>query len=175
MLTKQRKTIRAKRMVDFYKPHLKGKILDIGCGNGLLAAELQSLVCKLDLTGTDISYCSPPFKFKRCSEKALPFGDKEFDVSMLNDVLHHTPYDNQLNLIKEALRVSNKVLISEVPNNFIAKIMDIINNKTTKPPFTMRSLDGWLSLFKINNLKFRYGIMKKELIHPVDNYYFLIE
>lgn len=77
---------------------------------------------------------------------------------MLNDVLHHAPYGRQLNLIKEALRVSNKCLISEVPNNFTAKVMDIVDNKSIRLTYAMRNLDDWLSLFKTNNLRFKYRV-----------------
>lgn len=60
-------------MLDFYMLHLKGRVLDIGCNDGLLARQLQSIIRGIDLTGTDINIYNPPFKFKRCSLDKLPF------------------------------------------------------------------------------------------------------
>lgn len=180
---KLRKRIRAKRIGRFYKDYLKtgDKVLDIGCGSGGIMIALQHVLgIKLDLTGTDLVDYSPPFKIKLIKNKGkLPFKDKEFDTTMLNGVLHHVPYQEQMRLIKEAIRVSNKVLIEEFPNTFSTRVIDVITNKIADTnadlTLSMRNLEEWISIFKQNNFKFRYGIIGKSFIHPVENFYFVID
>lgn len=178
---KLRKNLRAKRIASFYRDYLKAqdKVLDIGCGNGEIMIELQRVLnIKLDLIGTDIVNYNPPFQFRLIEGDKLPFKDREFDTAMLNGVLHHVPYNGQMGLIKEAIRVSNKVLVEEFPNTLLARALDFITNKIADTNadiiFTMRGLKEWRSIFKQNGFRYTYGIARKSFIHPVENFYFLI-
>ena len=103
------------------------------------------------------------------------FLGKHYDITILNDVLHHIPYKQQLGVLKEALRVAEKVLICEVPNTKFAKFADKINNfgKKMDIPFCMRSKKGWEYLFK--NFKIKSFTVKAELLHPVRNHIFCLE
>ena len=47
--------------------------------------------------------------------KDLPFKDKAFDIVLCIDVLEHVPFEARTALIKEMLRVTNKMLICSAP------------------------------------------------------------
>jgi ubiquinone/menaquinone biosynthesis C-methylase UbiE len=140
---------------------LKGmKVLDVGCGDGVLAHEISRKL-NLVIHGCDIDkylYKKIPFTFME-DKSVLPFKGNTFDVATFNDVLHHTDYNTQENLIREALRVSKKfIIINEIKPNIGVYIEDLICNKTIHPkmevPWTFRKMDDWLKLFK----KFRVNV-----------------
>lgn len=95
-----------------------GKILDIGCGDGLFLDMLKNI----DSVGVDISKegikkcIKKGLKVSLCdfSKDKLPFTDNQFDYVVMLDVLEHlySPED----LLKEAKRVSKKSIIISVPN-----------------------------------------------------------
>lgn len=96
------------------------KVLDIGCGDGLLLRALSQKGAVV--SGADISEEG----VKKCKEKGfevslldvstedLPFSDKTFDTVIILDVLEHV-YEPEA-LLKEAIRVSKKHIIISVPN-----------------------------------------------------------
>lgn len=180
----KRLKIRARKIADIYKNHIKSKekVLDIGCGNGRMAKEIKSILnLDIELTGTDVLNYNPGFKFKIIENNRIPFKNKEFDSAMLNDVLHHIPMNRQIDIIKEAIRVSDKVLIFEVADTFSGKIVDIITNKLNdlrvKLPLSMRRLDGWIKLFKENNINFEYKIIGRsaDQLFLLKNYFFMLK
>lgn len=84
-------------------------ILDLGCGDGQLAALISTLRPDLKFTGVDV------LKREQCAipvvpfdGDSLPFADDTFDAVLLADVLHHTPDPSQL--LVEALRVAKQWL-----------------------------------------------------------------
>lgn len=96
------------------------KILDVGCGDGLL---LEALSKKgISVSGVDISEEGA----KKCREKGfdvsvidatterLPYSDGSFDSVIMLDILEHV-YSPEV-LLKEAVRVSTRGIIISVPN-----------------------------------------------------------
>ncbi len=133
--------------------------LDVGCGTGVVADELAHKL-KIKVVGCDIDQYlvrKIPFR-KMVSGSKLPFRIDEFDSSMLNDVLHHTPYSVQEKLLSEGLRVAKQVFIFELKPTVLGKILDYVINKFHNPrmaiPFTYRSESGWEELFRRKNIKF---------------------
>ena len=171
---------RAKIVIKAISPHLSKdkKVLDIGCGNGVVSHEIEKFF-NCDLTGTDIfSYLRRDIKFKKMhKEDELDFNDKEFDTGLLIDTLHHIPFDGQIKIIKEALRVCREVLIFELRPTLIVKIIDFLINKIhyRKMPIllTHRKKESWIRLLKDNdiNLKF-YKVKKPSFWYPATNYLF---
>ena len=144
------------------KSHLpkNKKILDIGCGLGLLSSSIKDK--GYDLTAIDIHDISVAENIKPIiyDGSELPFKKNEFDTALFITVLHHTPYPQ--NLIKDASRVANRIIIMEdIYENIFQKyatfIMDcIVNLEFFGHPHTNKNEDGWLSLFKRNKLKLMY-------------------
>jgi ubiquinone/menaquinone biosynthesis C-methylase UbiE len=81
------------------------------------------------------------------SASQLDFEDKQFDVGLINDVLHHIEYDHQLKLIREAARVCKMVLIFEAKPSqltfFCDKLLNRIHNKEMPIPLTFRHQEEW--------------------------------
>lgn len=73
------------------------RILDIGCGPGLLAKALSAQGARV--TGIDPGEAAirdagrraPTARFERASAEALPFSDGSFDGAVMLNALHHVP------------------------------------------------------------------------------------
>jgi len=83
----------------------EASILDVGCGNGIISHNLQTLAPGRRFTGIDVlarDSCLIPFQVY--DGERFPFDDASFDYAVFVDVLHHTP-DPGL-LLREAARVT---------------------------------------------------------------------
>ncbi len=159
----------------------KSRILDIGCGNGVIASEIAKYF-KCSVTGTDVcEYLVKDIKFRKMpDQKTLDFKNKEFDLGLFNDVLHHVPFENQIVLIKEALRVCHGALIFEVKPTLAAKIAEYplnwVNNMNVPILLTHRDKNNWLRLFERHNLCCEfYPIKKPAFWYPFINYLFYLK
>jgi len=65
------------------------KMLDLGCGSGIVGKEFQDFF-QAEMIGVDIQdtrVVNLPFKI--IDGENLPFNDNEFDIALINYVLHH--------------------------------------------------------------------------------------
>lgn len=173
--------IRSKLIIKIYKKWLKKneKVLDIGCGDGILS----SIIIKntnINLTGCDVSNylkIKIPFVMMKDTEK-LPFKDKSFDTVMLNDVLHHISFINQENILKESVRVAEKIMIFEVEPTLIGKLSDFMINKFHSigmpVPLTFRNKTDWQKLFEKLNVKTHYIKPGRPFLYPFKHQAFLL-
>jgi ubiquinone/menaquinone biosynthesis C-methylase UbiE len=174
-------TYRTKLIVTAYRDWIKKgqKVLDIGCGNGVVSAKLIKDF-DIDLTGCDIDkYLTHKIKFVKMKTVGnLPFDDMSFDVAMLNDVLHHTEKNNQQNLLNEALRVSKQVAVFEVNPTVLGIIFDFIMNKIhhfrMNIPFTFRTNNEWIRLFIKNDYKYIIKQVQKPFLYPFKHVAYLL-
>jgi len=89
------------------------RVLDAGCGEGVLVDEFQA---RLDIVGVDPNYASP--RVTTGSLAALPFPAASFDRGLCLDVLEHLTFDEQGPALAELFRVvkpGGELLVS-VPN-----------------------------------------------------------
>jgi 2-polyprenyl-3-methyl-5-hydroxy-6-metoxy-1,4-benzoquinol methylase len=114
--------------VGLVSPHAPdgAAVLDVGCGEGYVAAELArggADVTMVDIVDMRRVVCGP---FQHFDGEHLPFPDHQFDLVMLNFVLHHVPDERKTALLREAARVSrNKVFILEdTPRNLIDRLLN---------------------------------------------------
>ncbi|MGD1044797.1 MAG: class I SAM-dependent methyltransferase [Bacteroidota bacterium] len=159
--------------------HKTDKVLDIGCGNAVVAEELRNYF-GCPIVGTDIiDYRERNIDFKMMNyENKLPFGNNEFDISLFVDSLHHCNYQSEL--LQEASRVSKKILIFEAKPTLLAKILDWglnqIHNKDMNIPFSMKTLDKWCDYFKELDFDFEYREIKKPSFwYPFINFAFMLK
>lgn len=148
------------------------KVLDIGCGTGVVVKRLGEIFNFKKIEGCDIeNYLLENIHFKIQNQiNKLPYSKKIFDVAMFNDVLHHTDYKNQENIIRESMRVSKKVLIFElIPNkiNMVGdKLLNRIHNPNMEIPFTYRSPSEWIKLIKGMGYKVKKISVKRPVLYP---------
>ncbi len=96
------------------------KVLDIGCGDGLLLEALTkkgALVSGVDISEEGVRKCKAKgfdASVVDVSNEKLPFPDYSFDVVTILDILEHV-YDPEV-ILREAMRVSKKYIIISVPN-----------------------------------------------------------
>jgi ubiquinone/menaquinone biosynthesis C-methylase UbiE len=86
------------------------QVLDVGCGDGTIAARLVEALPGISLQGIDV-LVRPDTKVlvTAFDGQTVPFPDKSFDVVMFVDVLHHT--DNPTVLLREAVRVARRAVV----------------------------------------------------------------
>lgn len=86
------------------------RVLDVGCGDGLIAKLILEQRPDTRVTGLDILVRPhthiPVTQF---DGRKIPHGDSSFDVVMFVDVLHHT--DDPMILLREAVRVARRALV----------------------------------------------------------------
>lgn len=132
------------------------------------------------MDGTDrMSYSKTALPFTpMTADTTLPYADASFDYAMFNDVLHHMPYDQQIEIVKDALRVSKKVLIFELHPTLLARIIDWGANKIhhllMPIPFSFRTSEGWQKLFKENGLSCRITAVERPALYPITNFVILL-
>ena len=86
------------------------RILDVGCGDGLLSAQTCAKRPDLDIHGIDVlprerSYI--PVEIFDGSR--IPFPDRSFDAVLFSDVFHHT--EDATVLLREAHRVTRQCVL----------------------------------------------------------------
>ena len=89
----------------------KIKVLDIGCGKGVIIKELQKEFPNIEFYGVD-----PVFEAKNIKKGSIyyiPFEDKSFDVVMSFEVLQHTFVEVSLDEIYRVLKGSGFIVIGE--------------------------------------------------------------
>jgi SAM-dependent methyltransferase len=109
-----------------------GRVLDVGCGDGLISSLLQAKRPDLSIHGIDV-LVRPGAHIPVTSFDGLriPFPDNSFEVALFSDVLHHT--EDPTVLLREARRVAGCLVIKDHNRDGIAaqqrlRFMDWIGN-----------------------------------------------
>jgi SAM-dependent methyltransferase len=86
------------------------RVLDVGCGDGFLAAQILRSRPDVSIHGIDVLVReSTAIPVERFDGLHFPAGDGTYDGVMFVDVLHHT--DDQVALLREARRVTRRQVI----------------------------------------------------------------
>lgn len=99
----------------------KGKLLDIGCGGGLIAESLPYYYPKGTIYGCDVSKTAIAYakklgtgkvKYAHIKNKQLPYKGNVFDVCICLDVLEHVPDVNYFLMeVKRVLKKNGKFFL----------------------------------------------------------------
>ena len=93
---------------------LKARILDAGCGEGVLVEEFKAE--GRDIQGLDLNYESK--YVQRGSVLDMPYTDNSFDAVLFLDIFEHLAYSDQQLALDEIHRVlqGRGILIASIPN-----------------------------------------------------------
>jgi hypothetical protein len=101
-------------------PEEIGRCLDIGCGDMSLAELLAGKVNGSQWNCIDIHTLPHTLvnelrwqKYQKFDGTHVPFADKTFSCALLCDVLHHASVSDQRDLLIEASRAANHVLVKD--------------------------------------------------------------
>ena len=94
-----------------FEPIAGKRVLDVGCGTGVLARSLSSRGARV--VGVDPNdevlaaarRTVPTGTFHRAGAQALPFADRSFDGAVFLNSLHHVPKPDTHRALREAARV----------------------------------------------------------------------
>lgn len=150
---------RTTNIIEKIEPYLndKEKIIDIGAGNCTVSNKLIKMgynVLPVDIKDLSIYSNLRPVIY---NGSKLPFEESSFDVSLLITTLHHT--NNPEQLLKEAVRVSKKLVIMEdtyknTIQKYLTYLMDnFTNHQFLGLPHTNKSEEEWEDLFYNLGLK----------------------
>lgn len=137
-----------------------GSLLDVGTGDGAIAAGVLSVKPEIHVEGLDVlirgGSAIPVHPF---DGQTLPFEDASWDYVSFIDVLHHT--EDPAVLIREASRVARKgmVIKDHLLEGVLAeptlRFMDEVGNRRfgVTLPYNYLRRDYWGELFRANGLK----------------------
>ena len=171
---------RANLIIKTYRSWFKrdGKVLDVGCGTGIVANLLKKEL-GLKITGCDVkNYLVHNIPFVKIKGDRLPFSRRSFDVVLFNDVLHHIDKSKQEQVISESLRVGKNVFIFEIEPSLSGKIFDIVLNKLhygdLTVPLSFRYPKEWKQLFKKLSANCDYIKLKRPFWYPFTHIVFRV-
>lgn len=110
-----RSIARAEKLLQFVDIKEGQSFLEVGCGNGATSKHIADKY-RVNITGVDVDPEQvqlaventgdiPNVRFSEADATNLPFQDKEFDIILSHNVLHHIP--KWLDTLKEVTRVLN--------------------------------------------------------------------
>jgi len=144
------------------------QVLDVGCGNGLIASLIMQKRPDIKIQGIDVLIRSQTYiPVTKFDGKKIPYDDSSFDVVMFVDVLHHT--EDPSVLLQEAARITRKAIVlkDHTRNGLLAgptlRFMDKVGNERhgVVLPYNYWSKQEWFNCF--DKLGLKIAVWNKEL------------
>lgn len=150
----------------------EGKILDLGCGEGMLSNSLARLFPKAEIRGIDLD-AEKIQEAQACKldnvtfqkAEAGEFAFEEADAVIFNDVLHHNSYKEQERLISHAadlLKNDGLLILKEVDScDKKDKFMTTFLDKKLYPEdeLNFRNKESWKAILE----KYKFELLKIEV------------
>lgn len=142
-----------------FLPYLQSgaQVLDIGSGSGMITGILRDSGFHVDAVDIMEGQYDPSVKPIVYDGETLPFGNKDYDASLLLTVLHHTRDPEKI--LHEAIRVSKMiVLMEDIYSGSVSKyytffLDTMINLWYATCPHTNRHDAGWRETFSRLGMK----------------------
>jgi ubiquinone/menaquinone biosynthesis C-methylase UbiE len=143
-------------------------VLDVGCGDGVLAYLIMQKRPDVKIKGVDIlGRTQTQIPVEWFDGEVIPYGDGAFEVTMIVDVLHHTI--DPMILLHEAVRVARKAVIIKdhtcdgLIDNLTLRLMDQVGNARhgVALPYNYWSQQRWCEA--VDTLGLKIATWKKNL------------
>jgi ubiquinone/menaquinone biosynthesis C-methylase UbiE len=143
-----------------FLPNCAATVLDIGCGDGVVAMHLMKSKPNLEIHGIDpLVRPGAAIPVTEFDGRNIPFESEFFDYCMLVDVLHHA--NDPFILLKEAVRVARHGIIikdhkvSGLLARQTLKFMDDAHNRRygVSLPYNYWTMHDWKVAFEKLNLR----------------------
>ncbi len=143
-----------------FVPPGPARVLDVGCGDGRLAALLKALRPELDVEGIDVLVRpGAQIPIRQFDGRSIPFPDGSIEVITFVDVLHHTEHPRAL--LQEAARVARRAVVikDHLRQGYLAgptlRFMDRVGNARhgVALPYNYQSPDQWSAHFAAVGLR----------------------
>jgi SAM-dependent methyltransferase len=130
------------------------QVLDVGCGDGLIARLITETRPDIKLRGLDVLARDRTYiPIEHFNGEIIPYDDASFDGVMFVDVLHHTK--DPMILLREAARVARKTVVikDHILDGLFAgptlRAMDRVGNARygVSLPYNYWSKPKWLQAF----------------------------
>ncbi len=144
------------------------RVIDVGCGDGLLAHLIKQKRPDIGIRGVDVLVRDQThIPVEAFDGRVIPYADASFDVVTFVDVLHHT--EDPMVLLREAVRVSSKAIVikDHTCNGLLAgptlRFMDWVGNAHhgVTLPYNYWPRQKWLEGFDTVGLTI--GVWKTDL------------
>jgi len=129
-------------------------LLDVGCAKGFMLHDLVTLIPGIDVRGIDVSAYAVEHaidsmrdRVQRADARALPFGDRSFDVVISINTIHNLELDGVKESLREIERVKRHGAFVTVDAYRTAEEQRRMEdwNLTAR---TILSVDDWRQLFE---------------------------
>lgn len=119
------------RIESAIKPYIRGKVLDVGCGDGYLAFNLSKFDKVQEAIGVDISPTAvaqakkeyPGIQFKVAPATKLPFPKESFDSIVAIELVEHVlDVEQMFREFNRVLKQKGKLFITTTDFNLLKKI-----------------------------------------------------
>jgi SAM-dependent methyltransferase len=155
------------------------KILDIGCGDGLISKKINTALPHLNYLGIDVMERPTCYiNYVSFDGVNIPFQEKEFDAIQLIDVLHHTDniekvLDNALKYTRKYVIIKDHIYVSKLDFQTL-KFMDWIGNAPhgVKVIYNFQTENTWEKFFDLFSLEKAYYNNKIKLYPAFANWIF---
>jgi hypothetical protein len=105
--------------VESLVPRGRARCLDIGCGDMSIADAVRAHASRTDWRCIDVNRHPAHLhsdagwsQYGTFDGRTIPYGDREFDIGLLCDMLHHAP-GSAAGLLAEAARVARRVIVKD--------------------------------------------------------------
>lgn len=150
------------------KPPFGGRVLDVGCGTGVLMSKIKKLgfnVIGVDVVPENLMVENCEVRKVDLNQEALPFENQSFDIVVCTEVIEHLLYPHfALREIRRVLKLDGYAIFS-FPNeyHFIMRALVLLGKRLSNHEFDTLGHHYYPSISSCEELVKTEFVIEKEL------------